>query len=79
MSQVAEAFAPTVETINAVKEWLASFGIDEDRISIFKSSSWIRLNSTVGEVEKLLRTKYKVSILFVCNWMENIVLNNLGL
>ncbi|KAE9365864.1 subtilisin-like protein [Stipitochalara longipes BDJ] len=58
--QIAEAFAPTVETINAVKEWLASFGIDEDRISISKSSSWIRFNCTVGEVEELLKTKYKI-------------------
>jgi Pro-kumamolisin, activation domain len=55
-------FAPTRETIDAVKGWLASFGIGEDRISISKSSSWIRFNSTVGEAEELLQTKYKVSI-----------------
>lgn len=62
MSQIAEVFAPSRETIDVVKGWLASFKIGEDRISISKSSSWIRFNLTVGEAEELLQTKYKVSI-----------------
>jgi hypothetical protein len=62
MSQIGEVFAPSTEMINAVRQWLAIHGIGPDRLSISKSSGWIRFNSTVGETEVLLQTKYNVSI-----------------
>jgi tripeptidyl-peptidase-1 len=46
--------------MEAVKQWLANHGISEDRLMISKSSSWIRFNSTIGEAETLMQTKYKV-------------------
>ena len=64
MSQIAEVFAPSTETINKVSQWLAIHGIGPDRLSISKSSSWIRFNSTIGEVEALLQTKYSVSVIY---------------
>ena len=41
-------------------KWLTEHGISEDRLSLSKGSGWIKFNSTVGEVEDLLKTKYKV-------------------
>lgn len=41
-------------------QWLASNGISESRIEISKSLSWIRFNSTIGEAEMLIKTKYNV-------------------
>jgi tripeptidyl-peptidase-1 len=60
---IVEVFAPTVETLNAMKEWLSSHGIEQARLSISKGSSWILFSSTIGEAEALLQTKYKVSVL----------------
>jgi len=55
-------FAPAIETVDAVKSWLAAYGISEDRIAVSSGSNWIRFNSTVAEAESLLQTKYKESI-----------------
>ena len=60
-SQVAETFAPTAETVAAVKVWLAENGISEDRTWMARGNNWIRFNSTLREAELLLKTKYKVS------------------
>lgn len=59
--EIAETFAPKKETVEAVRLWLAEHGVTEDRITISKSLSWIRFESTVGEAEDLLQTKYRVS------------------
>jgi hypothetical protein len=56
-------FAPTIETIDAVKSWLAGYGISEDRIILSNSSNRIQFKSTVGEAESLLQTKYKELII----------------
>jgi tripeptidyl-peptidase-1 len=56
--KVAETFAPTPETVYAVKEWLSSSGIDLSRIKMSKSRNWMAFNTTVSEAEKLLQTKY---------------------
>ncbi|PMD13221.1 hypothetical protein NA56DRAFT_712256 [Hyaloscypha hepaticicola] len=58
--RVAEGFAPSQETIEPVKAWLVEHGIAEDRLSLSKGSGWIKFNSTVGEVEDLLKTKYEL-------------------
>lgn len=58
--QIAKTFAPTEEAVTTVKEWLSSHGIGDERVSISKSGSWIRFNSTIGEAEELMQTKYKV-------------------
>ncbi|KUJ13731.1 subtilisin-like protein [Mollisia scopiformis] len=60
VDQVTDAFAPSRETINGVKQWLANHGISESRIEISKSSSWIMFNSTIEEAETLMQTKYQV-------------------
>ena len=56
--QVAEAFAPKQETVDSVLEWLKGSGISEARISRSQSLGWLNIDSTVGEAEALLKTKY---------------------
>jgi len=56
--KAADMFAPTKETVEAVKEWLHSLGIDPSRIRMSKSRIWLNFNATVSEVERLLQTEY---------------------
>ena len=59
-NEVADTFAPKQETVDAVKEWLTSSGISEDRISQSQSLGWLHFDSTVSEAESLLKTKYHI-------------------
>ncbi|MCJ1312860.1 hypothetical protein MMC25_006536 [Agyrium rufum] len=56
--KIAETFAPSAETVDAVKSWLVSSGISEDRIRQSQSLGWIHFDATVAEAEDLLKTKY---------------------
>jgi len=47
--KIADTFAPTEETHNAVREWLSSSGISKERIRASKSNA---------EAERLLNTEY---------------------
>lgn len=55
--QVAKFFAPSSETIEAVKEWLTSAGVHPDNIK-HSAGGWLDFSATVGEVEDLLNTEY---------------------
>ncbi|KAF2152969.1 subtilisin-like protein [Myriangium duriaei CBS 260.36] len=56
--QVKEMFAPSEETVQAVKTWLTEAGISEGRISKSDSGSWLKFDATVEEAESLLKTTY---------------------
>lgn len=56
--QVVEHFAPTDETVEAVKEWLHSSGINPGRIAHSDSKGWLAFDATAAEMEALLHTKY---------------------
>jgi tripeptidyl-peptidase-1 len=56
--QVAEAFAPTDETVTSVLGWLAETGISPDRVKQSQGLNWLHAEVTVEEAENLLRTKY---------------------
>lgn len=58
--KVAETFAPSRETIDAVKSWLKASGIAIDRIQLSSSRGWLHLNATAAEAESLLDAKYDV-------------------
>jgi tripeptidyl-peptidase I len=58
--QVAEAFAPSDATINAVIGWLNANGISADRISQSQSLNWLSFKASVEETERLLKTKYSI-------------------
>lgn len=63
-ADVIAAFAPSHETINAVKNWLHDSGISMERLRLSASKGWIEVNATVAEVEDLLKTEYHV-------WTDN--------
>lgn len=58
--KVVEMFSPAQESINLVMEWLESEGIQPGRAKLSSANSWISLNATVAEVERLLKTQYHV-------------------
>jgi tripeptidyl-peptidase I len=51
-------FAPAAETVQAVREWLTSFGIHESRVVHSDNKGWLAFDATVEEAEKLLLTEY---------------------
>ena len=44
--------------MEAVRSWLASAGVPEDRIRQSQGLSWLLFNASVGEAESIFRTKY---------------------
>ncbi|KDQ54112.1 hypothetical protein JAAARDRAFT_60885 [Jaapia argillacea MUCL 33604] len=58
--QVAKTFAPSKETVETVYEWLTSSGFDASRIRVTPTKTWIEVNATVEEAERLLKTEYHV-------------------
>lgn len=56
--KIAETFAPSTETVDAVKSWLSTSGIDISRVKMSKSRNWLTFNATASEAESLLRTEY---------------------
>jgi tripeptidyl-peptidase I len=57
-SQVAKTFAPSKETVDAVRTWLSESGISGHRLA--SGQGWIEVNATVEEAERLLGTEYYV-------------------
>ena len=58
--QVHDFFSPSFETINSVREWLSSSGIDVSRHKIASSRGHIQFDASVSEVEHLLGTQYNL-------------------
>ena len=58
--KVAETFAPSQESVDAVTEWLKSSGISPDRVSRSQSLGWLQFDATVQEAENLLKTEYHI-------------------
>lgn len=56
--RIAETFAPSNETVEAITDWLASAGIPVERVSQSQSLGWLTFDATVAEAEDLLRTRY---------------------
>ncbi|KAF7357282.1 Serine protease S53 [Mycena sanguinolenta] len=58
--EIVSLFAPSHETIAAVKNWLVDSGLSHDRLRLSPSRGWIAANVTVAEAESLLNTEYHV-------------------
>ena len=56
--KVAETFAPSQESFDAVTVWLKNSGIAPERIKKSQSMGWLTLDVTVAEAENLLKTEY---------------------
>ncbi|KAJ7258798.1 subtilisin-like protein [Mycena haematopus] len=59
-AQIVDKFAPSHETITAVKNWLVDSGLSPERLRLSPSRGWIAVNVTVEEAENLLHTEYHV-------------------
>lgn len=51
-------FAPVKDSVDAVKQWLTSAGIEAKRISQSVNKQWMQLDLSASEAEQLLQTKY---------------------
>ena len=58
--KIAETFAPSRDTHEAVRAWLESSGIAPERVSQSQSLGWLNFDATVEEAENLLKTEYYV-------------------
>jgi tripeptidyl-peptidase I len=56
--EIIDMFAPAQKTVDAVKEWLADFGIDAKRITHSDNNGWLALDATTAEAEGLLHAEY---------------------
>lgn len=60
--RLAHTFAASNETVLAVQSWLASSGVPKGAIRLSKARTWIHVNASVAEVERLLDTQYHVFV-----------------
>lgn len=56
--QVADTFAPSQESVDAVSAWLINSGIAPERIQKSQSIGWLTVDATVAEAENLLKTEF---------------------
>ncbi|KAJ7054441.1 subtilisin-like protein [Mycena amicta] len=61
-ARVAQYFAPSDESVDAVVSWISENGFERDRVRVSKSKGWVALNATVAETEALLATEYHVFV-----------------
>lgn len=52
--EVRGAFAPSGESVEAVRTWLSNAGIQD----VEERRGWLEIQSTVGHVEKLMQSEY---------------------
>ncbi|KAF8986151.1 peptidase S8/S53 domain-containing protein [Cyathus striatus] len=58
--EVASTFAPARESLDAVRGWLVTSGVPEDRVRTSSSKNWVEVIASVEEAERLLNTEYHV-------------------
>ena len=57
-AQVHDLFAPTEETVTAVKEWLIFAGVDANSITGYENKGWLAIDMPAWQAEDLLSTEY---------------------
>ncbi|KAK3321723.1 Pro-kumamolisin, activation domain-containing protein [Apodospora peruviana] len=60
LEKVTSLFAPTDTSVDKVRSWLISAGVNETRLSQSVNKQWIQFDATVDEAERLLLTDYYV-------------------
>ncbi|KAJ6786544.1 hypothetical protein PWT90_07545 [Aphanocladium album] len=56
--QMVSTFAPAAESVESVKGWLVANGIPADSIKLTANKGWLTFETTAGQLESLLNTKY---------------------
>jgi tripeptidyl-peptidase-1 len=59
-SQVAVKFAPSQQSVDAVRDWILENGIQSYRVEISPSRGWLQFQATGKEGEDLLHSTYHV-------------------
>jgi len=52
-----DIFAPSAETVQAVRDWLVTSGIANHRITHSDNKGWFAFDATTAEAEGLLHTE----------------------
>lgn len=55
---VAELFAPSQSTVDAVRSWLESAGIAADSVSQSANKQWMQFDASISDLESLLLAEY---------------------
>jgi tripeptidyl-peptidase-1 len=58
--EVAEIFAPSRSTVDAIYDWLVSAGIASEKISQSANKQWMQFDASALDLESLLQTKYHI-------------------
>jgi tripeptidyl-peptidase-1 len=58
--EVGDLFRPSSESIESVRDWLHSSGIDIDRHEVSPGKGWLKFDASIEELESLLSTEYHV-------------------
>ncbi|KAF7586002.1 hypothetical protein BBP40_009725 [Aspergillus hancockii] len=58
VDEVHDLFYPSKNSVESVRTWLESAGIDSDRISQSANKQWLQFDAGIDEIERLLRTEY---------------------
>lgn len=60
LEQLTDLFAPAQESVDAIRSWLESSGIESHRISQSTNKQWIQVDMPAADLEGLLKTEYHV-------------------
>ena len=58
VEEVTKLFAPSHDTVEAVRSWLHAAGIQADRVTQSVNKQWLQFDAKTSEVESLLKTQY---------------------
>jgi tripeptidyl-peptidase-1 len=58
--EVGELFRPSSESIELVRQWVHSSGIDIERHQVSPGRGWLKFDATIKELESLLSTEYHI-------------------
>lgn len=58
--EVADIFAPSESTVDSIRGWLLSAGIETEKISQSVNKQWLQFDASAVDLEALLGTEYHV-------------------
>ncbi|KAJ6437187.1 protease S8 tripeptidyl peptidase I [Purpureocillium lavendulum] len=58
--QIHDLFSPTDESVSKVTQWLVDSGVPGSTIVVPRSKTWVRFDTTVGQLESLVKARYHI-------------------
>ncbi|EGO26352.1 hypothetical protein SERLADRAFT_463329 [Serpula lacrymans var. lacrymans S7.9] len=59
-AEIAAKFAPSHDSVDAIRSWLMQSGLEPERIKLTRTKGWIEVKATIEEAEALLQADYHV-------------------